>query len=86
MPENEIRRLLGELETTIEQLGSDTGAGEHLTQLSVAVQAHLDANENLETAGLVAQLNDAIEALEAEHPTATAVPNNILTTLSSIGI
>lgn len=87
MPDSEIRQLLSELETTIDALDDgDAQARAKLSQLSSAVETHLNTHEKPETEPLIAELKSAIEEFESEHPVATSLLNNIATTLSSIGI
>lgn len=87
MPDTELRQLLSELETTINTMDTgSTPARDKLSQLSSAIETHLNAHEKPETESLVEEIKTAVSEFESEHPAATSLLNNIATTLSSIGI
>lgn len=87
MPDTELRQLIGELETAIDAINTDSAPTRaRLTELSSAVKTHLDAHEKAETEVLMQDLKAAISDFEIEHPKTTALLNSITTALSSMGI
>lgn len=87
MPDTELRRLLAELEATIETMDSNSvAAREKLSQLSSAIETHLNAQEKPEIESLLDEIKSAITDVESEHPMATAILNNIAASLSAMGI
>lgn len=87
MPDTELRRLLSELESTIDTIDTvNAPAREKLSQLSSAVETHLNAHEKPETESLIEEIKSAVSEFEGDHPVATSLLNNIATTLSSLGI
>ncbi|MCK5676793.1 MAG: DUF4404 family protein [Verrucomicrobia bacterium] len=76
-----LQQSLEALHSELKQLGSDDPK---LLKLAENVQTALD--ENSEELPLVDSLRDATETFELNHPQLTAVINNVMNSLSNIGI
>ena len=83
-----------ELETVLQQLKSELAASEfakpssrqELQSLIDKIEAFLTADELATQHALNEPLNDAVTRFEVSHPKLTAIMNNILSTLSNMGI
>lgn len=87
--EQSLERLRGELEA-LDAAGGATAAGDttRLRALIDEVESQLDALESGEDddGTLVDGLRTQIEQFEVEHPRVTAILNDIMVTLSNMGI
>jgi len=63
----------------------DVESRKRLDQLITDLEAKLEKPDE-ENDGLMVNLKDAIKHFEAEHPRATAILNDIMVTLSNMGI
>lgn len=86
-----IDRLRADLERLREEIAradaGDRDALARLEELAGQVQRELD-EENVvgDPAGLVEELEEAITGFEARHPNLTAIVNNMLVALGSMGV
>ncbi|HEX5054911.1 MAG TPA: DUF4404 family protein [Gammaproteobacteria bacterium] len=87
MTQSELKQLLKRLQTEIEDLKtvSSTEKKELETLIRNIRQASGQDDKNMET-DLQENLNSAVVRLEASHPRLTAVLNDIMVTLSNMGI
>ncbi len=88
MPDTELRKLISELNDEIESLApGNESAKAKLGQLIEDIETRLDNPEDSEHhAGVVENVQSTIRQLEVEHPRATGILNNIMMTLSNMGI
>ncbi|MDH3694525.1 MAG: DUF4404 family protein [Gammaproteobacteria bacterium] len=88
MPDTELRKLLAELNDEIDSLEPDNeNAKQKLGQLVQDLEQRLDNPDDAsDHDGVVANVQDTIRQLEVEHPRATGILNNIMMTLSNMGI
>ncbi|MBI9021255.1 MAG: DUF4404 family protein [Verrucomicrobia bacterium] len=78
---DKLKQALEELQNELTQMGSHEPK---LQKLADDVQVAL--KESAADVPLVDSLRDAAEAFEAHHPQLTALINNVMTSLSNIGI
>ena len=78
---DKLKQSLEKLHDELKQIGSDEPK---LQKLAEEVQAAL--KERVEDVPLVESLRDAAETFEACHPQLTALINNVMSSLSNIGI
>ena len=86
-----IDRLRTDLERLREEIArTDAGDRESLArleQLAADVQRELDEERMVgDPAGLVQELEESISGFEARHPNLTAIVNNMLVALGSMGV
>lgn len=88
MPDTEVRKLLAELNEELDLLTpGDEAAKKKLGQLIEDIEKRLDnPGDEAHHAGVVENAQDTIRQLEVEHPRATGILNNIMMTLSNMGI
>lgn len=80
---NDLERLRKE----INHLASDdVDSRKRLNRLISEIEAKLENPDAGENDGLMNNLKDAIAHFETEHPRATAILNDIMVTLSNMGI
>ncbi len=85
MSASKLREQLDQLQREISQLDvSDDEEKQRLQQLIADIQAASDADEA--EAGLHGSLSDAVTHFEARYPRLTAIMNDIMVTLSNMGI
>jgi small-conductance mechanosensitive channel len=88
MPMDRLRADLARLREEIAR--ADAGDRESLArlqQLAEQVQRELDEQNAVgDPAGLVDELEEAITGFEARHPNLTAIVNNMLVALGSMGV
>ncbi len=78
---DKLKQALEELQNELKQIGS----GEpKLQKLADDVQSAL--KERIEDVPLIDSLRDAAETFETHHPQLTALINNVMNSLSNIGI
>jgi hypothetical protein len=83
-----------ELENILQELKAELAASEfakpssrqELQRLIDQIEAFLVADEMATQNALNEPLNDAVTRFEVSHPKLTAILNNIITTLSNMGI
>ena len=86
MSQEKLEKELEKLRAEIDNLSSDdTASREKLNQLITEIETLLQSSEE-EDNGIVDNVRDAINHFEAEHPRATAILNDIMVTLSNMGI
>jgi len=78
---NKLKQSLEELRDELKQIGSDDP---QLQKLAGDVQAALQ--QHGENAPPLESLRDSAETFEARHPQLTALINNVMNSLSNIGI
>jgi len=78
---DKLKQALEELHDELKQIGS---GDPKLQKLADDVQTAL--KERVEDVPLVESLRDAAETFEARHPKLTALINNVMNSLSNIGI
>lgn len=86
-----IDRLRADLERLREEIAradaGDRDALARLEELAAQVQRELDEENAVgDPAGLVDELEEAITGFEARHPNLTAIVNNMLVALGSMGV
>ena len=84
------RKLHNDLERLREEINhlaaDDTESRKRLNNLINEVEAKLENPDPDEVDGLMKNLKDAIAHFETEYPRATAILNDIMVTLSNMGI
>ncbi len=88
MPEKILRDDIEKLRNEIASLSPDEDASkEKLESLLQDIESSLDAEEQNENQSeLLAGLKESVNHFETEHPRATAIINDIMVTLSNMGI
>lgn len=88
MNENNLQNELEKLRNEIENVARhDTAAKERLTELVNDVEKGLDELSDTEIDdNMLEGIREAITQFETEHPRATAILNDIMVTLSNMGI
>jgi len=88
MPEKILRDDIEKLRNEIANLSPDEDASkEKLESLLQDIESSLDAEEQNENQSeLLAGLKESVNHFETEHPRATAIINDIMVTLSNMGI
>ena len=87
MPEQQLRKNLENLRAEIAQIAdSKAEAKARLNTLINDIEASIDADDESGDNTLMQNLKDAVNHFETEHPRATAILNDIMVTLSNMGI
>ena len=87
MPEQQIRDNLEKLRAEIDQVAdSDTQAKAKLNTLINEIEASIDPGQESADQNIAEHIKDAVTHFETEHPRATAILNDIMVTLSNMGI
>jgi transcriptional regulator NrdR family protein len=88
MPENKLRDDIEKLRNEIENLSADEDVSkEKLEMLLQDIEAGLEDEEQKNNQSeLLAGLKESVNHFETEHPRATAIINDIMVTLSNMGI
>ncbi|MFB3090811.1 MAG: DUF4404 family protein [Gammaproteobacteria bacterium] len=88
MPEKKIRDDIEKLRTEIKNLSADEDTPkEKLEILLQDIESGLETEiQNKKQSELLAGLKEAVNHFETEHPRATAIINDIMVTLSNMGI
>jgi len=88
MPENKLRDDIEKLRNEIENLSANEDISkEKLEMLLQDIEYGLETEEqNKNQSELLAGLKESVEHFETEHPRATAIINDIMVTLSNMGI
>ena len=87
IPEQKLRDSLEKLRSEIDQLADDDAPTKSkLAKLVNEIEAGIDPAQDLQDQKLSATVKEAIQHFETEHPRATAILNDIMVTLSNMGI
>jgi seryl-tRNA synthetase len=88
MPEKILRDDIEKLRKEIENLSADEDASkEKLESLLQDIESGLETEQqNNNQSELLAGLKESVNHFETEHPRATAIINDIMVTLSNMGI
>jgi hypothetical protein len=87
MSEQDLRELMDRLRQEVANLpDDDVDARSRLDGIIADLDARLDGDESTAATGLRGSIQDSIHQLEARHPDATTVLNNIMMTLANMGI
>jgi len=88
MPEKILREDIEKLRKEIENLSADEDASkEKLESLLQDIESGLETEEqDKNQSELLAGLKESVGHFETEHPRATAIINDIMVTLSNMGI
>lgn len=87
MPEQQLQDNLEKLRAEIEQVAdSDTEAKARLNALINEIEASIDPEQETGDHKLVQNIKEAVAHFETEHPRTTAILNDIMVTLSNMGI
>jgi molecular chaperone DnaK (HSP70) len=87
MSENELQQKLEKLRAEIEKVASnDTEARERMNALLGEVEKTLAASGEEVDENLLENIREAVSQFETDHPRATAILNDIMVTLSNMGI
>lgn len=84
MNEQQLREQLQRLTTELEQLPVTADQRQHLQRLIDDIEAQLAGDA--ESDSLVDQVETAVSLFEAEHPRLAGILNNIMVTLTSMGV
>jgi len=87
MSEHDLRELIERLRGEVNALpAADVDARRRLDGIIADLEERLERDELANPPGLTTSLQDSIHQLEARHPDATTVLNNIMMTLANMGI
>lgn len=87
MSEDKLRQELERLRSEAANLSADDNAGrERLNRVIEQLEKRLAEDQENDDETLFEQLRESISHFEAEHPRATAILNDIMVTLSNMGI
>ena len=87
MSEDKLREELERLRTEAANLAEDDTAGrERLDKVIEQLEKRLAEDQENDDETLFDQLHESISHFETEHPRATAILNDIMVTLSNMGI
>jgi len=88
MPDKQLRQSLNELRSELERLETEEAqVRERLDALISGVETRLDEPEDPDQhQTLVEDVRQSITQLEVSHPRTTAILNEIMVTLSNMGI
>ncbi|MCB1739096.1 MAG: DUF4404 family protein [Gammaproteobacteria bacterium] len=88
MSEHELETLMARLREELSRMDEDQGEARQRLEGLLANLEHRLAHprEDNEDSELIETLQAAIERFEIEHPRATGIVNQIMVTLSSMGI
>jgi hypothetical protein len=87
MSKETLRKDLERLRTEVNQLSSSQPQSqEKLNSLISNLESRIENEIDDDDGNLVDEIRDYISRFEAEHPRATAILNDIMVTLSNMGI
>ena len=88
MEREQLREHLDQLSGEIEKISASGEEKAHLTGLIESLERQLNEEmvAELEPANLVEQVESMVSSFERDHPTISAILNNIMVTLSSMGV
>ena len=86
--EQQLREHLDQLADAISDMSASAEDKERLSGLITDIEQQLNASmlEQEDTGSLVEQVDNMVSSFEADHPTISAILNNIMVTLSSMGV
>jgi len=85
MPNHELHQSLSELKEHIGHVKSPETRG-HLEELVGELEVHLDDTPETREQSILGSLTGLIDQLEVEHPKLTSVLNQMMVSLSNMGI
>ena len=85
MAKEELQRSLSELKEEIENVANPT-TREHLEGLVGELEVHLDDTPETREQSILGSLTGLIDQLEVEHPKLTNTLNQMMVSLSNMGI
>ncbi len=87
MTHDKLREDLDKLRAEIDNISADDyKSKEKLNQLIAELESRLDPSDEGDNQGITQNIKEAINQFESEHPRATAILNDIMVTLSNMGI
>lgn len=88
MPRTELTALISKLKLEIAQLRDDQRSSrDQIESLIHDLETHLESGKPQDwSADMTTRLRNEIEQFETEHPQVTGILNNIMVTLSGMGI
>ena len=87
MPENQLREELEKLRSEVSRAGTDPDSIQRLQAIIAEIEAKLENPEDVDHHhNLVSTIKEAMNHFETEHPRATGILNDIMVTLSNMGI
>jgi len=88
MPHNKLNSLIAKLKEEIAHLQDDQqGSRDQIELLINDLETHLATDgTNMWPAEMTTRVGEELEQFETEHPQITGILNNIMVTLSSMGI
>ena len=87
MNQQQLQEHLDELNSAINDLSVSAADKERLSSLIEEIEQQMIVPPfNEEPADLVKQVDSMVTAFEQEHPTVSGILNNIMLTLSSMGV
>ncbi len=87
MSEDKLRDLIDQLQDEIKALPTeDIDARTRLGGIMAELEQQLEDGTAPQQEGVIAAIQDAVHQLEARHPDATTLLNNIMMTLANMGI
>ena len=87
MPEQQLQVYLEKLRAEIHTVAdSDSQTKDRLNTLINDIEACIDPEQETDDQNIVDSVKEALTHFETEHPRATAILNDIMLTLSNMGI
>ena len=87
MPENQLREELEKLRSEVSKAGTDPETGHRLQAIIAEIEAKLEHPDDVDHhQNLVSNIKEALNHFETQHPRATGILNDIMVTLSNMGI
>ena len=87
MTHDKLREDLDKLRAEIDNIAADDyKSKEKLNQLITELESRLESSDKEDNHGVTQNVKEAINQFESEHPRATAILNDIMVTLSNMGI
>lgn len=86
MDQQQLREHLDQLNQAIEGLQAPDTDKDKLSNLIVDIEQQLTGPLLAEPHSLVEQIDDMVSAFERDHPTVAGILNNIMLTLTSMGV
>ena len=87
MPANKLHENLEKLRAEIDNIAADDHESkEKLNRLISELELRLETSNDENDQGLTQNVKEMINHFETEHPRATAILNDVMVTLSNMGI
>ncbi|WP_101757555.1 DUF4404 family protein [Oceanicoccus sp. KOV_DT_Chl] len=87
MNQQELREHLDQLNAAIDELSVPESSKDQLNDLIIGIEQQLqDPVIDAEPTDLVEQVDSMVSAFERDHPTVAGILNNIMVTLTSMGV